>query len=117
MRTDTQRKLNRALLRRRLGIGAAVVLAVLIGAGILFIQSQPNRSEREVEATVRAATFEFDPNTGQRHVRIESELDGGKFVLAWGLPAMPPAHGARIILRERVTWLGLVSYQWEGITK
>ncbi len=30
---------------------------------------------------------------------------------------MPPAHGARIVLKERVTWLGLVSYQWEGVTK
>jgi hypothetical protein len=117
VRTETQRKLERALLRRRLGIAGAVVLALLIGAGIFFLQSQPNRSEREVEATVRAATFEFDPNTGQRHVRIESELDGGKIVLAWGLPAMPPAHGARIVLRERVTWLGLASYQWEGVTR
>lgn len=115
MRNEAQRKLDGILRRRRLGRLGAVVIAVLIGAGIFFIQSQPNRSEREVEATVRVATVADDPN--QRYIQIECELEDGRIVLATALQPMPPAHGARIALRERVTWLGLVSYQWEGVTR
>jgi len=117
VRTEAQRKLDHLERRGRLGRWAALFAAIVICAGIFFVLSQPNRSEREVAATVRTATVENDPNTGQRYIQIESELDGGKIVLALGLPPMPPAHGARIVLRERVTWLGLVSYQWEGIAK
>ncbi len=115
MRTEAQSKLDSMARRQRLGRMVAVVLAVLIGAGIFFIQSQPNRSEREVEATVRVATVADDPN--QRYIQTECELEGGRIVLATGLASMPPAQGARIVLRERVTWFGYRSYEWQGATK
>ena len=117
MRTENQRRLDKMLLRRRLGIAAAIALAVLIGAGILVVLSQPVRSERDVEAVVRTAFVEGASKLGRYYTKIESQLDNGKIVVAFGTPSVPPAQGTRLILRERVTWFGLHSYEWNGETK
>jgi hypothetical protein len=61
VRTDTQSKLDAILRRQRLGRAAAIVLALVIGAGIFYIQSQPNRSERELEAVVVKAFIDETP--------------------------------------------------------
>jgi hypothetical protein len=91
------------------------VLAVALGMGLLVLQSQPIRSEREVEAVVRTAAAGNDPY--QRYFHIECEIEDGRIVLVTMLAPMPPSPGSRVVLRERVTWPGPTSYQWEGITK
>jgi hypothetical protein len=116
VRTDTQSKLDAILRRQRLGRAAAIVLALVIGAGIFYIQSQPNRSERELEAVVVKAFIDETPE-GKRFPHIEGQLAAGKIVVVAGHASVPPAPGTRLVVRERVTWLGFHSYEWNGETR
>jgi hypothetical protein len=79
---------------------------------MLFMQ--PYISQRRVEAIVQVAYLKNNPETGQRYISIQAKLDNGRLIQSRGIAVMPPAQGERIVLRERVSWIGYTSYFWEG---
>jgi hypothetical protein len=103
---------ERCALWSGLTLGAVVLIG--LAAFLALREGRP----RMLNAVVRVSAVESVPDTGQRYMWIESRLDGGKYVRATGLlQAEPPRPGAKIVLTERVSWLGRRFYEWYGQTQ
>jgi hypothetical protein len=110
-RQETQDKLDQLVRsdRRALLVAGTAFLAI---AAVHFMH--PYVSQRRVEAIVQVAYLNNNTETGQRYISFQAKLDDGRLIQSGGIPLMPPAQGERIVLRERVSWIGYTSYFWEG---
>jgi hypothetical protein len=115
VRDETRRKLDRLLQSERwlrwLAVAVGAALLIVLAAWIIPREGHP------IDAVVKVAVVDNDPNDGQRRMWIEGRLENGKYVRARGFNTMPPTPGAKIVLTERVTWLGHHTYEWDGQTR
>ena len=114
MREETRRKLEEMERDHRRSIVVAIVaaLAMAIAAGSVYFLHNARQTTATVQGTVRFAVLRNDDDTGSRYADIQVMLDDGRLVnVATPIFRPLPLLGEHVVLEQRRSGLGLVSYR------
>jgi hypothetical protein len=115
MREETRRRLDRVLMMQRLKwMGAAAVLAVIIGVGLWFTGLDATVQDKRVAGTVERV----GPLTGTtiknaaEGLAVDVKLEDGHLAHVFAKKTTDPHIGDHVSITEHIHGTGRVTYSW-----
>lgn len=106
-KSDAQTRRERWIVGGLMGLGF-VILAVLA------MPVPWGGKERMIAGVVRFAAVQLNPDTGQRHLAMQAQLDDGRVVAVRSHSFVAPRANETVRLREVTDAGGLKAYFWDG---
>lgn len=93
-----------------------VVAVLSIGAVIILIFAgiAPSRPGRELNGIAKSALFHASKGKAHLIIELRVELGDGRIASVFSQTGFAPQPGTRIVVRERISWLGFPSLLWDG---